>query len=181
MPRKHFRRFLPSHESIKQNRYIGFFGSALHHHNLWHLNRRSVAGGVAVGLFCGLIPGPLQMLSAAVMAIALRVNLPVAVLGTWYTNPVTIVPLYYVAYKLGMYLTGHTPRSLAVPALDLNFSNVGDWIPMLMAWIGTMGKPFLFGLLLLAAILAVCGYLGVLLAWRIYVNLAWRRRLRQRT
>ncbi len=180
MPRKHFRRFLPSHDSIRRNRYIGLFGTALHHHNLWHLNRRSVAGGIAVGLFCGLIPGPVQMFSAAVMAILLRVNLPVAVLGTWYTNPFTIVPLYIAAYKLGMYLTGHTPRSLNVPQLDLSLSNVADWITMLMAWIGAMGKPFMFGLLLLAAILAVVGYFAVLLAWRIYVHLAWRRRARER-
>jgi len=180
MPRKHFRRFLPSHDSIRRNRFIAFFGTALHHHNLWHLNRRSVAGGVAVGLFCGLIPGPLQMIGAAIMSVLLRVNLPVAVLGTWYTNPFTIVPLYFLAYKLGMYLTGHTPRSLAVPELNLDFSNVADWIPMLMAWISSMGKPFLFGLLLLAAILAVLGYFGVLLGWRIYVTVAWRKRARER-
>ncbi len=120
------------------------------------------------------------MISAAIMSILLRVNLPVAALSTWYTNPVTIVPLYFVAYKLGMYLTGHTPRSLAVPQLELTFSNIGDWIPMLMAWIGIMGKPFVFGLLLLGAILAVMGYFAVLLAWRIYVTLAWRKRLRER-
>lgn len=181
MPRKHFRRFLPTHESIRRNRFITFFvGTALHHHNLWHLNRRSVAGGVAVGLFCGLIPGPLQMLGAAIAAIALRVNLPVAMLMTWYTNPFTIVPLYYAAYKLGMYVTGHTPRNMAVPELDLNFSNLGEWIPMLMSWITVMGKPFLLGLLLLAAILAVLGYFAVLLGWRLYVSLAWSRRARER-
>ena len=54
MPRKLFRKFLPSHESIRQNRYVARFGPRLQHHNLWHLHRRSVAGGVAVGLFAGL-------------------------------------------------------------------------------------------------------------------------------
>ena len=103
MPRKYFRKYLPSSASIRENRYLSFLGSALHHPNLWHLNRKSVAGGVAVGLFCGLVPGPLQMLSAAVFSVLFRVNLPVAVILTWYTNPFTIVPLYYVAYKLGMY------------------------------------------------------------------------------
>jgi uncharacterized protein (DUF2062 family) len=180
MPRKHFRKFLPSHDSIKRNRYIAFFGSALHHHNLWHLNRRSVAGGVAVGLFCGLVPGPLQMLSAALLAVILRVNLPVAVVLTWYTNPFTIVPLYYLAYKLGMYVMGRSADALPAPELDLNFSNLGDWIPMLLAWTQAMGKPFLFGLLLLATILAVCGYFVALGGWRAYVTLAWRRRARER-
>jgi uncharacterized protein (DUF2062 family) len=180
MPRKHFRKFLPSHDSIKRNRYIAFFGSALHHHNLWHLNRRSVAGGVAVGLFCGLVPGPLQMLSAALLAVILRVNLPVAVVGTWYTNPFTIVPLYYLAYKLGMYVTGHTPRDIPAPELDFGLSNIGQWVPMMMDWMTAMGRPFLFGLLLLATILAVCGYFASLGAWRLYIMLAWRRRARER-
>src|SRR5512134_397706 len=126
MPRKHFRRFLPSHESIKRNRYIASFGAALHHHNLWHLNRRSVAGGVAVGMFCGLVPGPLQMLSAALLAILLRVNLPVAAATTWYTNPLTIVPLYYAAYKLGLFVTGGAPDSATAAPLDVSWANFGE-------------------------------------------------------
>jgi hypothetical protein len=177
MPRKHFRRFLPSHESIKRNRYIAFFGAALHHHNLWHLNRRSAAGGVAVGLFCGLVPGPLQMLSAALLAIVLRVNLPVAAMCTWYTNPLTIVPLYYAAYKLGLFVTGGAPDAGAAAPLDLSWSTFGDWIPMLAHWMSAMGRPFAIGLLMLAAILAVTGYFAVLGAWRLSVSSAWRRRL----
>ena len=62
MPRKYFRRFLPDHDSIREHRWVARFGPRLQHPNLWHLNRHSVAGGVAVGLFTGLIPGPLQML-----------------------------------------------------------------------------------------------------------------------
>ena len=57
MPRKFFRKFLPSHESVRSNRHIARLGPWLQHHNLWHLRRRSVAGGIAVGLFAGLIPG----------------------------------------------------------------------------------------------------------------------------
>jgi uncharacterized protein (DUF2062 family) len=89
MPRKYFRKYLPSHESVRNHKYLGKLGRFLHHPNLWHLNRRSVSGGVAVGMFCGLVPGPLQMLTAALLAIPLRVNLPVALLTTLYTNPFT--------------------------------------------------------------------------------------------
>ena len=35
-------------------------------------------GGVAVGMFCGLIPGPFQMLGAALCCVLFRVNLPLA-------------------------------------------------------------------------------------------------------
>jgi len=90
--RDFFRKFLPHHDAVKSYRWLKPFGSRLQHPNLWHLHRRSVAGGVAIGLFCGLIPGPLQMISAALLAVLLRVNLPVAAFTTLYTNPFTIVP-----------------------------------------------------------------------------------------
>ena len=62
------------------------FGDSLFHPALWHLNRRSAAGGVAVGLFCGLIPGPLQMLGAGIACVLFRVNLPVSLVTTLYTE-----------------------------------------------------------------------------------------------
>ena len=180
MRRKLFSKYLPSHQSIRENRYLRFFGSALQHHSLWSLHRKSVAGGVAIGMFCGLVPGPLQMLSAALCAIVFRVNLPVAAIVTWYTNPFTILPLYYVAYKLGRFVTGSD--SAAPPSLDLQFFDlpIMQWIPAAAHWFALMGKPFAVGLVLLALILAVSGYLLVLAAWRVHVVLAWRKRRRSR-
>ena len=180
MPRKLFRKYLPTHQSIRDNRTLRLFGAALQHHNLWHLHRKSVAGGVAIGMFCGLVPGPLQMLSAALCAIVLRVNLPVAAIVTWYTNPVTILPLYYVAYKLGVFVTGS--QSAAPPRFDLQIFHlpVTQWIPAAAHWFAAMGKPFAAGLVLLALILAVAGYLLVIAAWRLHVVLSWRKRQRSR-
>jgi uncharacterized protein len=180
MPRKLFRKYLPSHQSIHDNRYLRLFGTALQHHNLWHLHRKSVAGGVAVGMFCGLVPGPLQMLSAALCAIVFRVNLPVAAIVTWYTNPFTILPLYYVAYMLGLFVTGS--QSSAPPNLDLHLFAlpVTEWVPAVVHWFVLMGKPFAAGLVLLAMILAVAGYLLVMAGWRAHVMLAWRKRRRSR-
>ncbi len=181
MPRKFFRKYLPSHESVRRNRHIRFFGAALHHPNLWHLNRKSVAGGTAVGMFCGLVPGPLQMLSAALLAILFRVNLPVAVILTWYTNPFTIVPLYYIAYKLGMFVTGGSGHVLPGGDLDLLELPVVQWTPALLNWLAAMGGPFLLGLFLLALILAVSGYLLVLAGWRVHVVRSWKKRRRMRS
>ncbi len=180
MPRKLFRKFLPSHQSVRENRFVAVFGSALHHHNLWHLHRRSVAGGLAAGLFAGLIPGPVQMLCAALLAVLLRVNLPVAVAATWYTNPVTIVPLYLAAYKLGALVMGDPAHTM--PEVVLTSSGgLSQWIPALLAWMGAMGRPFMVGLVLLAVTLAGLGYVAALWAWRLYVVIAWRRRRRKRT
>ena len=68
MPKKYFRRFLPDQAQVRANKYLAWLGERLHHPGLWHLNRDSVAGAVAIGLFSGLVPGPLQMLTAALLA-----------------------------------------------------------------------------------------------------------------
>src|SRR5712672_1997136 len=62
MPRKFFRKYLPDAHAVRSYRLVSLFGRWLQHPNLWHLNRRSVPGAFAIGLFAGLIPGPLQML-----------------------------------------------------------------------------------------------------------------------
>lgn len=180
MPRKYFRKYLPSHESIRGNRHLRILGSALHHPNLWHLNRRSVAGGVAIGMLCGMIPGPIQMFSAAVLAVALRVNLPVAMAATWYTNPFTIVPLYYLAYKIGTLLTGDAATAAVPLEADFRLDNIRDWVSILRAWIAAMGKPFVVGLCTLGVTLAVVSYFAVRGAWRLYIVAAWRHRERTR-
>jgi len=181
MPRRFFRKVLPSHESIRQNRFIARFGTLLQHPNLWHLNRHSVSGGVAAGMFAGLVPGsnPVQFAVAALLAIAFRVNLPVAVVVTLYTNPFTIVPLYVLAYAIGtLFIPGEHAPFAAAPEFD--WSHLGDWLHALGVWGLSLGKPLAAGLVALAILLAVAGYASVQFAWRAYVILAWRRRRARR-
>src|SRR5262245_47354974 len=181
MPRKFFRRFLPSHDSIRANRYVARFGPWLQHHNLWHLHRRCVAGGIAAGLFAGLIPGsnPVQFTAGALLAIAFRVNLPISVLVTLYSNPFTIVPLYVTAYALGQLVLLESGGAPALP-LDLSGKPYGEWLAPVLHCIANIAKPLLVGLPLLALLLAVAGYFTVDWAWRLYVRCAWQRRKRSR-
>lgn len=176
--KKYFKKFLPSQESVKKNRWLLPFSAWLHHPNLWHLHRRSVAGGVAIGLFCGLIPGPFQMIGAIPFAVLCRVNLPVALATTFYTNPLTIAPLYFLAYELGALVTGHNNGSAVHFALpQISWS---DWYTVLPSWILALGKPIAVGLPLLGVILAVSGYFIVRLLWRGMVVWKWRRRAEER-
>lgn len=180
MPRKIFKKYLPSHESVRNHRHFARFGGFLQHHNLWHLNRHSVAGGIAVGLFSGLVPGPLQMLIAALIAVPLRVNLPVALATTLYTNPFTIGPLYLLAYLIGRLIIGgdHAPLS---PPPDMEWSHPGASLEAFMGWALSLGTPLAVGLLALALILAALGYACVQFAWRAYVIRAWRKRRQRRS
>lgn len=175
MPRKFFRKYLPSHESVRNNRHLARFGGHLIHPNLWHLNRRSVAGGVAVGMFSGLVPGPLQMLTAALLAVPLRVNLPVALATTLYTNPLTIGPLYALAYLIGRLVVGGNAAPLARPP-EVEWSHLGASIDAFMQWLLALGMPLAVGLPILALLLAALGYACVQIGWRVYVIRAWRRR-----
>jgi uncharacterized protein len=180
MPRKFFRKYLPSHDSVKQNRHVARFGAFLHHPNLWHLNRHSVAGGVAIGLFSGLVPGPFQMLAAAILCILVKVNLPVALFTTLYTNPVTIGPLYLLAYQIGRIILGVGGEGEVTPAPEMDWSHLGAWLETFGQWMLSLGKPLGIGLVALAVGLAGIGYVFVHLAWRAHVVLAWRRRARHR-
>lgn len=182
MPHKFFRKFLPDHDAIMRNRYIAWFGPWLQHHNLWHLRRRSVAGGVAVGLFAGLIPGsnPVQFAAAALLAVVARVNLPIAVFVTLYSNPFTVLPLYFVAFKLGqlaLLQTGERPPPLA---LEIEGKGYMEWFSAGFDWLVSVGKPLMIGLPLLAVLLAVAGYFTVDWAWRVRVRYMWRMRRRRR-
>lgn len=141
-----------------------------------------MAGGVAAGLFAGLIPGsnPVQFFFATLFSVLFKVNLPLAVFVTLYSNPFTIVPLYLLAFTLGRWVTGSELQDLQMldpTMLDRNFS---EWLPILGEYLATYGKPLITGLVLLASLLAVCGYLLVRIVWRICVIHAWRKRIRSR-
>ncbi|MFA6015106.1 MAG: DUF2062 domain-containing protein [Gallionellaceae bacterium] len=172
--KQYLKNFLPNSLSIKNHRWLGPFSHWFHHPNLWHLHRRSAAGGVAVGLFCGLIPGPLQMVSAAILSVLFRVNLPIALFATLYSNPFTILPLYLLAYQLGAWVSGQDSAVGALQGLPLLEWN--NWIIPLKIWLLSLGQAFLIGLPLLAILLALLGYILVRLGWRARVLWELRRR-----
>jgi len=159
---------------------FALFGDALLHPALWHLNRRSTAGGVAAGLFCGLIPGPLQMVAAGIAAVVFRFNLPVALATTLYSNPFTIVPLYLLAYHYGALVLGATAGHEAPLPPDWSLAHPLASARAYGRWIVDLGAPLGFGLLLLATTLAAAGYVLVRVLWSIHLRRAWRARKRRR-
>ncbi len=179
VPRKFFKRYMPSAEKVREVRALHLFGDALFHPALWHLNRRSAAGGVAIGMFCGLIPGPFQMLGAGIAAVLFRVNLPVALLTTLYTNPLTIVPLYLAAYALGNFALGASGGRPPSPPPDWLWSDQLASIRALGDWAVGLGAPLALGVFLLACLLSAAGYVMVRVLWSIHLRRAWIARRRR--
>ena len=157
-------KFIPDHNVIKQHKNLQFLGDKLQDPNLWHLNRRSVSMAFAVGLFCAWIPTLGQMAIAALGAFYFRGNLPISIGLVWLTNPVTMPPLFYFAYLVGLSI-------LNLPAA--NFS-----MEALLS--GDILLPFLFGCLIIGLTCATFGYFGINAFWRYYAAKKWVTRQRTR-
>ena len=70
------------------------------------VNRRMITRGVAVGLFWGFIPMPMQMLAVMATTPFFRFNVPIAISMVWLSNPITMPPMYYMEYLTGNFLLG---------------------------------------------------------------------------
>jgi len=170
MPRKFFKKIVPDHHLIRNHKRLRVFGTLLHDPNLWHLNRRSVAGAFAIGLFTAFVPVPAQMVLAGAAAILARVNLPLSVALVWITNPLTMPPMFFGAYKLGAWLMGAQVQHFE---FELSFA----W---LAGELGATWRPFLLGCLVAGALSGLVGYVTVRLLWRWHVVKAYQERRRRR-
>ncbi len=170
MARKVIKRWFPDLHLVKKYKSLHLFGDILHNPNLWHLNRRSVAGAFAVGLFTAFMPVPFQMIMAAAVAMVFRVNLPISVLLVWISNPITIAPIFYTAYKVGKWVLGEPPGAFHFePTLDWFFTEFSE------VW-----QPLLTGCFLMGSSASLLGYASIRLYWRYYVVRMLEKRRRRR-
>jgi uncharacterized protein (DUF2062 family) len=164
------RRLLPFTRSIRGDRKLSrIFGRLLHDPNLWHLNRYSVAWGVSVGLFMAFVPVPFQMLLAIAAAVMISANIPVAVVLVWVSNPITVAPLFFAAYKFGAWLLAETPEKI-------KFEISIDWV---VTQLVEIWQPFLLGCFVLGLASAAIGHAAVRIIWRIHVVQSWQLRGRR--
>lgn len=161
-----FRLRLPTRETLFASRWLRPFESTLGAQHLWAWNRRSVARGVGLGLFFGILIPFIQSPVAAAGAWVARGNLPVAAACTLVTNPFTTAPIYVAAYFLGS-------TFLQVK------SQVGlgsDGFEDALGWLAQASAPIALGLLILAVTAALTGYVAVNLIWQVSARRRWRRR-----
>ena len=118
-------------------------------------HRNPLALGVAIGMFCGLIPGPLQVAGSLLLCVWLRANLIAAAVATFYTNPLTIVPLYMLAFQIGqLVLPAHASEPSAT------FAGV-NWSHGVLEGVASLGMPLLVGLPTMGLVFAASAYLIV--------------------
>ena len=166
MPKKLLKRFIPNPETLKQHKHLKMFGSLLHNNNLWVLNRKSVPGAFAVGLFSAWIPIPFQMVLAAALAIAFKVNVPVSVALVWITNPITMPVMFYLAYLVGASLLG-------IDANNFHFEASWSWLKSSLT---TIGPSFLLGCAVMALSWSASGYFILRSLWKYATMIKWQNR-----
>jgi uncharacterized protein (DUF2062 family) len=156
MPRRIFLKLRPLAHRMRESWYFRMLGPRLTDPRLWSVNRRAIttAFGTAIGI--SFIPLPAHLLFGLVAAMIWRLNLPTMFASLLLLNPLTAVPLYYMAYRVGTLVLGQ-------PVGKFAFELSWTW---LQTGLGTIWKPFLVGCL-------ICSVAGGYLAYRL-LELIWR-------
>jgi len=158
--------------SVEENRVLRPVAHWLKAPSIWHVSRRSVARGVALGLLCGFILPVGQIFLAAIVAVFTRSNLIVASLATLVTNPLTMPPIYFLAYKTG--------AAVLRPVREIHEAVTDE--PVSASLAATLSDASLYmvtGLMIFAVGAAVLGYLTVHALWWATTAIKMRRRLRR--
>jgi uncharacterized protein len=142
MPRRIVKRLSRQRHRVHNRWFMRPFRNLLANPAYWSIHRKNVTRAFALGLFIAFIPLPIHIPVAAVLALWFEVNIPVALSTIFVSNPLTMVPQYYVCYWVGSRLLGTELKAFA--------------FEMSWAWIQTgllpIWKPFLLGCLVLGIV-----------------------------
>jgi uncharacterized protein (DUF2062 family) len=171
------KRHIPRRETVHENRLLRPFAHRLGKPELWRMHHRSLPRAVALGLGIGIIIPVMHMVIAAILAIPLRANVAVAAATTLLINPLTIPPMYYLAYRTGLW-------ELRADAAVMNPSaaeQASGELARFLFWIHHASGPIAVGVLTLAIAGAAIGYAVTALMWRSWLaHKMWRRRSARR-
>lgn len=184
------RRWMPTKESVANNRWLRWMGPSLLHPRLWHLSRRGVALGAAIGVFFAFITPVAQIPLSAGFCMLLRANVPVAVVSTLVNTPPTFVPVYYAAWKVGSWMLGDSTPATGAPRILVEAGGSVEPLPSAPSsapwwqrWqdaVAKAGKPLLLGALTFSVVFSLLAYTLVSAGWHLRVRLKRRRRIAAR-
>lgn len=139
------KKYLPTREQIADIRVLSSLRNFLLEPNLWHMNRYSLSFGFLIGGICCFLPMFFQTVPCVLICIWIRCNVPVAVLVVWISNPITIGPMMYFAYRVGVWMLG-TEQEVALldPSLEWFIDQLSIiWQPLM---VGSLACGVAFGL-----------------------------------
>lgn len=170
-----FRNSVPTRESLAENRFLRPVAHRVLAPELWRFTRRSVPRGVALGLLVGiflLIPG-IQIGGAALLALPVRANVPIAVAMTFLSNPATTPFILALSLYVGNALLGRSADVGRVMAMIDHHASLHEW----SNWLFSETAPALvFGLFVVSVVAASVGYLIASWFWRMRLGRKWRAR-----
>lgn len=132
----------------------------------WSREQQAVARGVAAGLAGCVIPG-FQIIYAAILVFILRGNLPVALLCTLVSNPLTVAPISYFIYLVGTLIISNGHNRFEFQAFKWDFSSAHIFWSNVSEWALQFGKAYLVGLRIVSVCLGFVGYFGTILIWEV--------------
>ena len=156
MPRRIVKHFAKLIHARRHKWYLSMFGERLTDSRLWSLNRHSITAAFGVGIGVSFVPLPVHLILVVLAAIIWRLNVAVGIAGSYIVNPLTMVPVYYFAYRVGAWLLRYRPR-------HFEFHPNWNWLEH---GLGPAWKPFLIGCLVCGI---VCGFAG-----RYALEVTWR-------
>jgi uncharacterized protein (DUF2062 family) len=170
MPKQTIKRLLPTPGRLRKIKSLPILGEWIYEPNLWHINRHSASSAFFVGLFVAFIPLPSQMILACLLSVWFSCNLPLAVVLCWVTNPITMGPIFWFAYKLGALVLGEATQ---IEQFEISW----EW---LSTGLITIWQPLLLGSFLCGFFSASLGYFVIQGLWRWQIVQRWESRQAKR-
>ena len=169
-----FKGHVPTREQLERNRFIRPFAHRVLRSDLWRFNRRSVPRGIALGLFVGIMVPFAHSAVAALTAMFVRANVPIAIVATWTSNPATWVLIFPAAYKIGQALLRFDQMTGVAPISETMQQTGSDH---LLERLTGAGLETAFGLFVIATVMASVGYLVTSFGWRWWIGRKRAQRL----
>jgi uncharacterized protein len=165
----------PRREHFEGNRLLKPFAKRIFVPELWRFTRRSVPRGVALGLVVGLfllIPG-VQIVGAALLALPVRANIPLAAAMTFLSMPAT-TPFILA----GSVYVGNAMFKLHADVAQFKLLiDQGASLSRWMGWILSDAAPALLsGLFVISVVSAAIGYVLAAWLWRWMLVRKWKSR-----
>lgn len=135
--------------ALRQHALVKKLGDKALHPHIWRAHRRSMPKAVFIGLWLACCPLPIQMVLAIWSCVRSHAHLPTALALVWLNNPLTIAPLFYLSYQVGLLV-------LQQPSQPLEFTASWAWFENQLH--GAV-PALLIGSVVLGTVVGAVGYL----------------------